>query len=523
MHREALRQLLSQDLPGRVIVIGDVFLRHVVLGEAETLSPDAPIPILRTAYEEFQLGGAGEIAAILASLGARPTVVSLLGQDEEACWVRRLLDQYGIASADILTARGSRTKVEMRILGQCPAGSTQQMLQVEWPGPSAQSAAQFQTELLRRARCLLERECLMLVVRSEMARPELCAELIKAAQSRKARVMIQPPATGHWEACSGADYAVAHTADLPEAAANQISSLEEASSRLAELVQSYGIRELAILSGRDGLLWAGRHFGIRHLGGGCAPRGPWSWELAQLLAVGAFIHAAGGDWQLAWELFQVLSRIRSREYVAGRIIPGPPVAREDLLAALKDSQDLNRSKILRLDEAISRIELLRVQRKQLVLASGYFDYLHPGQVAALEWAKTLGDCLMVVVRNDPLKEGSKGRGGMPEGDRASLLASLECVDLVVTADELGLAKIIHDFRPEVVVKGVEHPWEQIVGWHIIEQYGGRIVTVPIGMHRVAPRIAHPLNSVPAGSANTADPASQRKDEEPVVLRFPKAA
>src|ERR1700737_5229656 len=92
---------------------------------------------------------------------------------------------------------------------------------------------------------------------------------------------------------------------------------------------------------------------------------------------------------------------------------------------------------------------------RVVLTNGCFDLLHPGHLAFLREAKTLGDLLVVGVNSDDaaLRPKGPGRPLVADVDRAELLAALEPVDLVVIYPELDAVELIGRVRPSIYVKG----------------------------------------------------------------------
>src|SRR5436305_11715185 len=84
---------LVEHLPrARVVVVGDLMVDRYLYGNAERLSPEAPVPVLHFQKEELRLGGAGSVAANLAALGAAVATVGVIGRDEVGRQLRRLLD-----------------------------------------------------------------------------------------------------------------------------------------------------------------------------------------------------------------------------------------------------------------------------------------------------------------------------------------------------------------------------------------------------------------------------------------------
>src|SRR3954469_5779884 len=79
----------------RIVLVGDLMLDRYVYGNAERLSPEAPVPVLHYRKEDTRLGGAGRVGAGPATLGADVRVVSLVGDDDAGRQVRQLLADYG--------------------------------------------------------------------------------------------------------------------------------------------------------------------------------------------------------------------------------------------------------------------------------------------------------------------------------------------------------------------------------------------------------------------------------------------
>src|SRR5205823_9793396 len=80
----------------RILVVGDLILDRYVWGDAERISQEAPVPLLRADHREHRLGGAASVATMLRALGAEVQLVGGLGGDAEAVLVRRMLNEAGI-------------------------------------------------------------------------------------------------------------------------------------------------------------------------------------------------------------------------------------------------------------------------------------------------------------------------------------------------------------------------------------------------------------------------------------------
>jgi D-glycero-beta-D-manno-heptose 1-phosphate adenylyltransferase len=139
------------------------------------------------------------------------------------------------------------------------------------------------------------------------------------------------------------------------------------------------------------------------------------------------------------------------------------------------------SAILTLEEAILRFGREKRNGRRVVFTNGCFDLLHPGHIRSLEFARELGDALIVGLNSDASVRQLKGDGRpvIPERERAEILSALESVDAVVIFDDLTPREVISRLLPDVLVKGGDWPGDQIVGRQEVEAAGGRVVSVPV--------------------------------------------
>ena len=107
-----------------------------------------------------------------------------------------------------------------------------------------------------------------------------------------------------------------------------------------------------------------------------------------------------------------------------------------------------------------------------VIVNGTFDILHVGHVALLEYAKSLGDHLLVCVDSDSRVKQLKGelRPINTQADRVKMLSALRCVDIVQVFDtKEQLIEQIKLYQPDVMVKGSDYKGKSIVGESLCKQ------------------------------------------------------
>jgi rfaE bifunctional protein nucleotidyltransferase chain/domain len=132
------------------------------------------------------------------------------------------------------------------------------------------------------------------------------------------------------------------------------------------------------------------------------------------------------------------------------------------------------------EELLSQRERWRREGKIVVFTNGCYDLLHPGHIALLEQARSLGDALILALNSDAGVRLSKGPGRplIPEADRAALAAALEAVDAVTLFDEETPRELVAALLPDVLVKGAD--WSHfIAGREEVEASGGKVVAIPL--------------------------------------------
>ncbi|MGC8595805.1 MAG: D-glycero-beta-D-manno-heptose 1-phosphate adenylyltransferase [Candidatus Kryptoniota bacterium] len=122
---------------------------------------------------------------------------------------------------------------------------------------------------------------------------------------------------------------------------------------------------------------------------------------------------------------------------------------------------------------------LHKDNKKIVFTNGVFDIIHRGHIEYLNSARSLGDVLVVGVNADISVQRIKGRNRpiVPEEDRAFVLSNLNSVDYVCLFSEDTPYETIRLIKPDILVKGADWKIENIVGRDIVEQRGGKVVTI----------------------------------------------
>jgi rfaE bifunctional protein kinase chain/domain len=120
----------------RVLVVGDVMLDRYWFGDVSRISPEAPVPVVKVERVEERPGGAANVARNCAALGARVTLLSVVGADEAGAALAKLLAASDI-DASLHEDAGLNTTVKLRVLGR-----QQQLLRIDFENAPAHEVLQ---------------------------------------------------------------------------------------------------------------------------------------------------------------------------------------------------------------------------------------------------------------------------------------------------------------------------------------------------------------------------------------------
>jgi rfaE bifunctional protein kinase chain/domain len=187
-------------------VVGDVMLDRYWFGEVERISPEAPVPVVRIATTEERLGGAGNVARNITALGARASLLSVVGNDEPGRAVTALLQQAGVADHLHIDSTLSTT-VKLRVIGR-----RQQLARIDF---ESEPVAEVLAAHFQQFRTLLDAHDL--VVLSDYGKGGLAhiARIIESARAA-ARPVIVDPKGDDYSRYAGATMITPNRAELRE-------------------------------------------------------------------------------------------------------------------------------------------------------------------------------------------------------------------------------------------------------------------------------------------------------------------
>jgi len=461
-----------------VLVLGDIMLDRYLEGRVERISPEGPVPVVDVRARSLRLGGAANVALNLTALGAEPMLLAVLGEDDTAAELRRLLAERSIGT-DLLVSDPRRPSTQKtRVLG-----GGQQICRFDEEsrapvsGPVLESLNAKAMEALGRARG---------VILSDYGKGVMDESLVRAvmaeAKRRKLPVVVDPK-EGHFSAYRGADLVTPNSAEAGASFGLPIRSDQDVETVGRGLLKRLELGALMITLGAEGIALfekgreqrrfpakARRVFDVTGAGDTVVS------VLGLALAAGAGLDEGARLANLAAGI--TVGRV-------GTAAPTPDEIMEASMDEMLDGRELERGsapgELVPRDQARDWAERQRRAGRRLVFTNGCYDVLHFGHLALLREAARHGDLLVVGLNSDASVKRLKGsaRPVNGEAERARLLAHLSPVDAVVVFEEDTPLELIEELHPQVLVKGDEYEEDAIVGAREVRSWGGEVIRFPM--------------------------------------------
>src|SRR2546427_8229973 len=112
--RDRLETVLRKMVSQRIVVVGDAMLDIYLSGDADRISPEAPVPVVTVHTRRYALGGAANVAANVAAIGAQCRLVAVIGDDARGDSLRAELAQSRLADRHIVVAAERPTTTKTR-------------------------------------------------------------------------------------------------------------------------------------------------------------------------------------------------------------------------------------------------------------------------------------------------------------------------------------------------------------------------------------------------------------------------
>jgi D-beta-D-heptose 7-phosphate kinase/D-beta-D-heptose 1-phosphate adenosyltransferase len=448
---------------GQVLVVGDVMLDRYWHGPTSRISPEAPVPVVKVEQVEDRPGGAANVALNIAALGAGAALVGATGKDEAAQALTTRLNAAQVACR-FHASEQHPTITKLRVISR-----HQQLLRMDFEQPFAADDSAAVNKI-----ALDMFDGIGAVILSDYAKGALRdpQELIAAARARGIPVLVDPKSTD-FARYRGATLLKPNLSEF-EAVVGRCSGEAELVARGNELIQKLELEALLITRGEHGMTLLRKGAREMHLPARTREVFDVTGAGDTVISVLAAALASG----------ELLPQAVAMSNIAAGIVVGKlgtaTVSAPELRRAIHMEQGSERG-VMTLEQLQVMVEDARAHGEKIVFTNGCFDIIHAGHVGYLEQAKKEGNRLIVAVNDDASVKRLKGEGRPinPVDRRMIVLAALEAVDWVVSFSEDTPENLLRALKPDVLVKGGDYDKSGVVGWQIVEAYGGRVAVLDL--------------------------------------------
>ncbi|HCS52784.1 MAG TPA: bifunctional heptose 7-phosphate kinase/heptose 1-phosphate adenyltransferase, partial [Planctomycetaceae bacterium] len=243
----------SLDAP-RILVLGDLILDRYLWGNAERISQEAPVILLREEKQELRLGGAANVANMLRGLDAKVTMAGVVGDDRDGEDMIAALKAVGVDCSTILTDRTRPTTTKQRLIGHAQHRHPHQMLRVDRESREPLELI-YATQLLDRIIGQISQHDAVLI--SDYAKgvctPEVLKRVIEVARDAGKPVIVDPAPMDDYSRYAGATAMTPNRTETGKATERNIRNYTDAFAAGRQLVNQLGLDRIFVTLDKDGV------------------------------------------------------------------------------------------------------------------------------------------------------------------------------------------------------------------------------------------------------------------------------
>jgi rfaE bifunctional protein kinase chain/domain len=256
--RERVLAVLEAMAKRRVVVVGDAMLDVYLIGDCDRISPEAPVPVVTVHERRHAVGGAANVAANVAAIGAQVSLVATVGDDRRGQQLRAEMAAAGIREEGIITVPGRPTTSKTRVVAR-----GQQLVRIDEEEDAAFDGG-TEEQLLAAARRLLAEADAVLIedYNKGVLTPAIIAAVLETAKGRAIPSVVDPKFRNFF-AYRGSSVFKPNRREL-EAALGASVDLEHADA-LPKTMERLDVQNLLLTLGPAGMLLVGRDGAVSRL------------------------------------------------------------------------------------------------------------------------------------------------------------------------------------------------------------------------------------------------------------------
>ena len=469
----------------RILVVGDLMMDEYLWGDVDRISPEAPVQVVAVNREEFTLGGSGNVVNNLAALGARVSVVGVIGTGSDGRLLMEKFNALGVNTSGIIQEPERPTTRKTRIIA-----AHQHVLRIDRETRKEISGNNF-AEMTKIIIDQIPKMDVVLIsdYGKGVVSPALIAKIVEEAK-KHARFVIADPKGLDFTKYTGVSLITPNLKEAALAAGVEITDNVSLVRAADKILTAVNINNLLITCGPDGMVLFEK---------GKAP------YRIKSKARQVFDVSGAGDTVLSTLGLAIASGLSFRQSAdiantAAGIVVGKlgtaTISQKELTKALDGGSDGGPSKFVELDRLEPLITEIRKKGQKIVLTNGCFDLLHAGHIKLFSASRQFGEVLIVAIDDDKSVRALKGEGRpvIDARQRIRILSALDSVDHVVLFASDELDRLIELIRPDILTKGSNYTSSEVTGHKLVEKFGGKVEMIPIDDRISSSRIINTIKN-----------------------------
>ena len=465
-----LTHVLQIESP-RILVIGDFMLDEIVLGDAERLSPDAPVPVLEVQSVQSRAGGAGNVARCLLAMGAKVECLGVVGNDKEGTLLIQLLQSEGAGIENLLVAEDRPTTVKRSIVGLAQHRHPQKMFRIDHESrkPLQQEHADMLIQALNSHLQHVDVVCIEDYDKGVLCEAT-CKRVIEHCKDAGVEILVDPSGIDDYSKYAGATALTPNRTEAEKATGKRLDDtnpIDGAIQLATELCDELHLHATVMTLDKHGAILKENNEGAVHIP--TRARAVYDVTGAGDIVLAAI--AVGRCGVLSWTECVELANVAAGLEV--EIFGATPIPMSHIHRELLSMQTACEGKIRTPQDLAIELAAAKEIGHRIVLTNGCFDVIHAGHVSYLREAAQLGDVLVVGVNSDMQVKAQKGEGRPVYSldERMDILAELQCVTFVVPFEEPTASDLIQSIVPDLYVKGGDYAPEDINESALLQELG----------------------------------------------------
>ncbi|MDE1994268.1 MAG: D-glycero-beta-D-manno-heptose-7-phosphate kinase [Rhizobiaceae bacterium] len=453
----------------RVLCVGDVMLDRFIEGLVKRISPESPVPIFSSGQGQVFPGGAGNVARNIFSLGAKVTLIGVVGEDESGRELAASLAATSI-SAILLPCKDRPTTEKTRFVSH---GQHVFRVDRETTAPISEETV---VEIISQVEGLIgEHDA---VVLSDYAKgvltTDLVASIIKLAGMAGKSVIVDPKSSDFGK-YAGAALITPNAAEMQAASGIDPATDDDAVNAGQLALSRAEVGAVLITRGPKGMTLVTPEADAIHINSTVRDVYDVVGAGDTVVATVATALGAGVGLEDAVRIANTAAGIAVGK--RGTAVVSP----DELLMELRHQQQgwerRGQPIMLTLEDAVRYTAARKAEGKKVGFTNGVFDILHPGHISMLQFSSDACDCLIVGLNTDASVKRLKGpeRPINTENDRAIVLGALGMVDVVVLFGADTPIDLIRAIKPDVLIKGADYTLDNVVGADVVLANGGTVL------------------------------------------------